>query len=168
MKWAWPCLALLAMTAARAAGLADVTDLAGDGHVSTRRNAPILVFYAADDCSYCRTVEELYLAPMQARGQYGDRLLIRVVHTRGATVLRDFSGQSLSHAAFARAQGISFIPTIRLYDARGHELVPPLVGYTTPDFYAGYLESAIEQAQAVLVRRSVDLCGGAAPELGRC
>ncbi|MEK7796007.1 MAG: hypothetical protein AAB315_00985, partial [Pseudomonadota bacterium] len=33
-----------------------------------------------------------------------------------------------------------------LYDAAGRELVPQLFGYTTPDFYLGYLEQAIAQA----------------------
>lgn len=147
--------ALLAAAGARAAsGLDDAVDLAADGRKAARLGAPILVFYSEDGCPYCRTVAELYLEPMQARDPYAGRLVIRVVHTRRRADLRDFAGRATSHAAFAADQGVNFTPAIRLYDAHGQELVPALVGYTTPDFYAGYLESAIERSQAILAQRS--------------
>jgi thioredoxin-related protein len=147
--------ALLAALGARAAsGLVDAVDLAADGREAGRLGAPVLVFYAADGCSYCRTVEDLYLEPMQTRDPYAGKLVIRVVHTRRRTEMHDFAGRATSHAAFAAEQGVNFTPAIRLYDAQGRELVPPLVGYTTPDFYAGYLESAIERSQAILARRA--------------
>jgi thioredoxin-related protein len=148
--------ALLAASGVRAAsGLADAVDLAADGREAGSLAAPILVFYSEDGCPYCRTVAELYLDPLQSRNPYAGKLLIRVVHTRRHTDLRDFAGRATSHAAFAANQGVNFTPAIRLYDAQGRELVPPLVGYTTPDFYAGYLESAIERSQAILARRAM-------------
>lgn len=159
---------LLAATGTPAAsGLPDAVDLAVDGREAGRLAAPILVFYSEDGCPYCRTVAELYLEPMWSSGAYADRLLIRVVHTRRRTSLRDFAGRETSHAAFAADQGVNFTPAIRLYDAHGRELVPALVGYTTPDFYAGYLELAIERSQAILARRMTPAVS--VPRLsGRC
>jgi hypothetical protein len=137
-----------------ASGLPDATDLAADGREAARLGVPVLVFYSEDGCPYCRTVAELYLEPMQSRHLYAGKLLIRVVHTRRRTGLRDFAGRVTNHAAFAADQGVNFTPAIHLYDAHGHALVAPLVGYTTPDFYAGYLESAIERSQAILAQRT--------------
>ena len=39
--------------------------------------APILVFFTNASCPYCREVENLYLRPMHARGDYRGQLLIR-------------------------------------------------------------------------------------------
>jgi hypothetical protein len=150
------CLAawLAAGLAHAAAGLPEAADLAADGREAVRLGAPVLVFYSEDGCPYCRTVADLYLEPMLARGEFAGKLLLRVVHTRRRTAMRDFAGRATNHAAFAADQGVNFTPAIRLYDAHGRDLVEPLVGYTTPDFYAGYLESAIERSQAILARRT--------------
>ncbi len=110
--------------------------------------APILVFFTSESCPYCREVENLYLRPMQERGTYRGRLLIRAVEVGGATPLTDFTGRQVTHGEFARRERVAFTPVIRLYGADGRELVPQLLGYTTPDFYLGYLEQAIEQAIA--------------------
>lgn len=107
---------------------------------------PVLVFFTNASCPYCREVENLYLRPMYSRGDYRGQLLIRVVEVGGDAPLVDFAGQRLSHGEFARRERVAFTPVIRLYDATGHELVPQLLGYSTPDFYLGYLEQAIEQA----------------------
>jgi thioredoxin-related protein len=159
-RWALLFALLLAAAAHAAASLVPAGDLSADAREAARLNAPILVFYAEDGCSYCRTVEDLYLEPMQAGGQYAGRLLIRVVHTRRRAAMRDFAGRETSHAAFAASRGVNFTPAVHLYDAEGRDLVAPLVGYTTPDFYAGYLESAIERAQDVLVDRTGRACAG--------
>jgi hypothetical protein len=40
-------------------------------------------------------------------------------------------------------------PTVSFLSARG-EVAPPLVGYSSPDFYGAYLDDRIEQARAAL------------------
>lgn len=135
-----------ALGAARAGALPWAENLAADAARSAATGAAILIFYMSDDCPYCQQVEELYLEPMQQRRTYGLRLLIRVVRTDGNKPLRDFSGQLTDHAVFARHQGASFTPLIQLYGPDGTVLTSPLVGYTSPDFYAGELEGRIDDA----------------------
>lgn len=129
-------------------GLPPARDLAADARLAAARQMPIMVFFTSESCPYCREVENLYLRPMQARGTYRGRLLLRVVEVGGGTPLTDFAGGQVNHGLFARRERVAFTPVIRLYDAAGRELTPSLVGYTTPDFYLGYLEQAIEQAIA--------------------
>lgn len=146
---AWPGIVSLLYWIAAAAFASDLpvaTDLERDAAQATRNGTPILVFFAASSCPYCREVEELYLEPMWNRGDYAGRLLIRVIDLESSRMLRDFTGRSVTHAGFARGQRISFTPTIRIYGSRGEQLVPQLVGYSSPDFYAGYLERAIEES----------------------
>lgn len=135
-----------AFGAARTSGLPWAADLAADAAQSAATGAAILIFYMSDDCPYCQHVEELYLEPMQQRRPYGDRLLIRVVRADGHKPLRDFSGRRTDHATFARRHGASFTPLIQLYGPDGTALTSPLVGYTSPDFYAGELEGRIDDA----------------------
>lgn len=122
------------------------SDLQQDGVASKRDGTPIMVFYMSDSCPYCEEVKDLYLEPMVNSGQYHGRLIIRMVDTEGSEYLRDFSGKRMDHEEFADDQGASFTPVLKFYDYQGNELVPELLGYTSPDFYLAYLESAIETA----------------------
>ncbi len=123
-------------------------DLATDGSQSAAAGTAILVFYTTQSCPYCQQVEELYLEPMLTRRTYGDRLLIRAVHADRATPLRDFTGRQTDHETFARREGAYLTPLVRLYAPDGSALATPLLGYTSPDFYAGELEGRIEKAIA--------------------
>lgn len=123
-------------------------DFQADARESGKAERPILVFFAAASCPYCEAVEDLYLEPMYRGGPYRDKLLFRVVRTESATRLRDFSGETMSHADFAQRRKVHFTPVIKFLDARGQELAPALLGMSTPDFFYGELEAAIERALA--------------------
>jgi len=125
-------------------GLSLATNLQQDAASSKRNGAPIMVFYMSDDCPYCEEVRDLYLEPMVSSGQYRDRLIIRMVDVDGAKYLSDFRGKRMDHEEFADDQGASFTPVLKFYDPDGNELVPEVLGYSSPDFYLAYLERAIE------------------------
>lgn len=125
------------------------SDLRADAKHAARHGTPILVFFAADSCPFCHLVEDLHLRPMQARGVYGDKLLIRVVRTERAQALTDFDGRKTDHGSFARRERATFTPTVRLYGPGGEELARPVIGYSA-DFYSGMLEQAIDDAFARL------------------
>lgn len=125
-------------------------DLKLDAETSARNRAPIMVFYMSDHCAYCAEVSDLYLRPMQNSGEYKGRLILRTVNIASMNSLRGFNGELVEHERFAESQGINFTPVIKFYDHQGHELVPEIAGYNTPDFYGAYLESAIDQSIARL------------------
>ena len=125
------------------AELPVAADLRMDGDQARRERLPILVFFASRSCPYCYEVEELYLKPRLASGEYRNKVIMRVVYTDGARTLRDFRDRQTDHAAFGRRYGVTFTPTIKMVDADGVELVPGLVGLTTRDFYGYYLDEAI-------------------------
>ncbi len=127
-------------------------DLRADARTAQAARVPILVFFAADLCPYCHEVEELYLKPMQALRENAGRFLLRVVRVDSARSLKDFAGRSTDHGGFAEREGIWLTPVVRFYGPDGRQLVPALIGYSSPDFYAGYLEQAIEDSLQQLRR----------------
>lgn len=142
------CLPVLAFGAER--GLPLAADFHADAAQARTLERPILVFFAAESCPYCHAVETLYLSRLHNDEAYADKVLIRVVRVERQTRLRDFAGRSTTHAAFAESYGVKLTPVVKLLDADGDELVPALVGYSSPDFYGAYLEQNIEAAIAAV------------------
>lgn len=132
--------------AAWAADLPAAADLRSDGEHAGRERVPILMFFASHGCPYCYEVEEHYLKPRIASGEYRTKAIVRIVYTDSARSLKDFHGRKTDHAGLARRYGVMFTPTIKLVDADGVELAPALVGLTTRDFYGFYLDQAIDGA----------------------
>lgn len=149
-------LALGALPAA-AESLPVARDFQQDTLTAGARPKPVLVFFTADFCPYCRQVEELYLRPLHARGDFGGNILMRVVRTDSRRTLRDFDGCQTDHESFARREGGTFTPVVRLYAPDGRELAPALTGYSSPDLYLGMLEQAIETSIAQLRQKTASV-----------
>jgi hypothetical protein len=131
-------------------GLIEARDLQADATAARAAGTPIVVFFASDSCPYCHEVEELYLEPMQRRGPYAGRVLIRKVHVDRATALVDFAGRRMGHDDFARREGASLTPLIRFYAPDGRELAAALRGMSSRDFYGGMLWDALEESIRML------------------
>jgi thioredoxin-related protein len=141
---------VLLSACANAEPLPLARDLAADARLAALERTPIMVFFASRYCPYCGTVEDLYLRPMQQRGELARRVVLRMVVVESSEPLRDFAGALTRHEAFAQREAALFTPTIRFYGPDGKELAPALRGYSSADYYLGELEAAIERAVAAL------------------
>jgi len=56
----------------------------------------------------------------------------------------DFAGAATTHAVLAARYRAALAPTVLVVGSRGEPLGSPLVGLLTVDFYASYLEAAID------------------------
>lgn len=119
-----------------------------DARQARHQRLVLLVFFSAPSCQYCETMRALFLGPMFASGDYSDKVIMREVQIDSGRSLRDFAGKKLSHRDFARGYGVSLTPQIWFLDPTGKELVPALVGLSTPEFFGGYLDEAIDAAMA--------------------
>jgi len=133
--------------------LPGVKDLASDGRLSEKEAKPILVFFSSSSCPYCEIVRDLYLQPMMEDRISANKVIIREVSVDGIQNMRDFSGKLMEQQSFADREGASFTPVVRLYSSRGELLTPDLVGYSSPDFYLGYLEGSIESARKKILQK---------------
>jgi thioredoxin-related protein len=137
-------LALSGMAGA-AAGLVHAKDLRADGRTATQRKVPILVLFSSPNCHYCDRVKREYLVPMHKDPAYRKRVLIREVTIGATTPLTGFDGAPTTEGAFAAAQKVYLVPTVKVFDPQGGDTGEAIVGLLTPDYYFGYLEAAIDE-----------------------
>ncbi len=133
--------------------LTEVSDLQALGRIAREASVPILLMFASEDCHFCERLEAEVLGPMKLVGDDPRRVLLRKVMLEAADSLYDFQGRKIDTDELARRKKVGMVPTVYLVDGDGRELVPRIVGYTSPDFYPAYLDQAIDVAR-VLLRRS--------------
>lgn len=124
--------------------LAQVTDEAAE------RGVPLLLVFSSPECSYCTLLEEDFLQPMLISGMYEDKVIIRKLNIDAGSMVVDFQGRNRLARAIADDYDIDMTPTVVLLGPEGRELTQRLIGVTTPDFYGGYLDRAIDAANAAL------------------
>lgn len=140
---------LIAPAPAHAAGaLVHARDFSADARTAAQRRVPILVVFTSPTCPYCEVVKRDYLVPMHRDRAQRARVIIRELTVGSDAALTGFDGKPTSEAAFAAAQKVFMVPTVMVFDARGEPVADPIVGLLIPDFYYGYLESAIEAGLA--------------------
>ena len=130
------------------AALPMAENFRADARQARQQRVALLVFFSAKSCQYCEQMRELFLGPMFASDEYSDKVIMREVQVDGGRELRDFEGKRVSHRDFAMSYRIGLTPQIWFLDPTGKELVPALVGLSTPELFGGYLDAAIEGAVA--------------------
>lgn len=130
--------------------LPEVDDLMALGETARDAGVPILLMFASEDCPFCERLEAEVLGPMRLVGDDPRRVLLRKVMLESPTVLHDFRGRETTVGELAGLKKVYVVPTLFLLDAEGRELVPKMVGYTSPDFYPAYLDQAIDVARELL------------------
>ncbi len=129
-------------------------DLARDAEVARRLGAPLMIEFAADDCSYCRLLEARILEPMIRSGDYTRTVVMRSVDIDGRASLRDFDGKAVTGAALAQRYGVDLTPTLLFVDHRGRELSKRIVGIYSLDYFGGFVDDAIDRSRAKLAVRA--------------
>jgi len=130
--------------------LPEAEDFAMLALQSNQQKLPILIMYAAETCEYCERLEDEILGPMYQSGEFNNRVIIRKVMIDAIDNIRDFNGNFVDAENFAYKRGVEVTPTLQFVDASGKELAPEMIGYNTPEFYAKYIENAIDKSQQVL------------------
>ncbi len=130
--------------------LTEVSDLQALGRMVREAGVPILLMFASEDCHFCERLEAEVLGPMKLVGDDPRRVLLRKIMLETADSLRDFQGREISADELVRRKRVGMVPTLYLLDGEGRELVPRIVGYTSPDFYPAYLDQAIDVARVLL------------------
>lgn len=122
------------------------SNLQTDGELANEKHLPIMIMFVADDCPYCTTAKEDFISPMIKSGEYDDKVIIRLVEIDSADTITDFQGNRTTMEDFAENEKVNFTPYVKLYNAEGKELVKPIVGISSKDFYGMFLDDAIENA----------------------
>lgn len=137
-------LALRALPAAAGEALTLADDLAATAVEAGKRQVPVMVVFTEATCPYCTRAKRDYLVPMQSRGPFADKMIVREVDVASDRQLRDFAGRPTTHSEYARSMQVRLVPTVLVVNARGEPVSAPIVGLLAPDFYQLYLEQAVE------------------------
>ena len=136
--------------AGAATDLPAAIDLRREATEAARSGHPLIIIYSRQDCKYCETVKRDYLKPLAESPRYKNKVVIRQINQDGDQALSDFSGGRTSHARFAASEKVKLVPVVAFYGPEGRRLAEPIIGGRLPDFYASYLEDAIEQSAKAL------------------
>lgn len=133
-----------------ATDLPAAIDLRSEARQAGRHGEPLVILYSRQNCSYCETVKRDFLQPLTNNPRYRNRLLVRQIDQDSDRTLNDFQGEKTSHSRFASREKVRLVPFVAFYGPDGRLLAEPIIGARLPDFYADYLESAIEQSRQAL------------------
>lgn len=136
-------VALPAATSA-ATGLVEAKNFRADARTAGARRVPIMVLFSSPSCPYCERVKREYLVPMHQDPAYRNRAIFREVDITSTAPLTGFDGRATTGGAFAAAHKVFMVPTVMVFDLDGQPTGDAIVGLLIPDYYFGYLESAID------------------------
>ncbi len=145
------CGMFLALQVQAVPGLvSQVENFAALGDRARAGRLPILLLVSQSDCPYCELLKREILRPMLISGDYDGRVLIRELLIDSELPVRDFDGRAVVPDALAKRYRVRLTPTVLFLDDRGREVAERIVGINTVDFYAYYLDAAIDAAGARL------------------
>jgi thioredoxin-related protein len=136
----------------------DLRDISRDLEILRERQIPMLLFFHATYCSYCRTVDEEFLQTMADDPAYADRLIIRRVEIDSPSPEIEWQGTSYTPVEFARLQGVELVPQVMFFAPNGQQVVDELKGVTVPDFYPEYLKQRLEAAERCIDEPTLPVC----------
>ena len=131
--------------------LTEARDLAAEARQAAARGVPLVVLYSRDDCSWCAKVRREHLGPLSR--DPATPAVIRELHMDRTTPVLDFAGRRTTSADFSKQMQAQFAPTVMFHGPDGAALAEPIVGFRLADFYAAYLDRAIEESRARLQLR---------------
>lgn len=132
--------------ALQAADIPRANDLHADGTHAVDHGTPVVVLFSASYCTWCKAVKSEFFQHLESDPRYASKVVLREVEIDSAEPLTDFAGEAMSHRHFAGANKTFLVPTVRFFDGRGNELVEPIVGVPTLDYYGWYLDQRIRES----------------------
>lgn len=138
--------------------MTDMENVQADIELLQAQQIPMLVFFHATYCTYCRTVDEEFLEDMAEEPEYEGRLIIRRVEIDSPLPEIAWQGESWTPQEFARVLGVQLVPTVIFFGPDGAQLGEALKGVTVPDFYPAYLDARLETAERCIDALDDDAC----------
>ncbi|MGM0517461.1 MAG: thioredoxin family protein [Pseudomonadota bacterium] len=136
----------------------DMENVETDLEILRERQIPMLVFFHATYCTYCRTVDEEFLQAMAEEPEYEGRLIIRRVEIDSPTPEIQWQGESWTPQEFARVLGVQLVPTVIYFGPDGQQVADELKGVTVPDFYPAYLDARLKTAERCIEDPELTAC----------
>lgn len=128
----------------------DIARAAAD---AKRANVPLVLVFAQDHCDFCDRLDRDILNPSYSSGLFEGRAKVRRVMIDSYLNTRDFDGKPLDKDQLRSRFKVFVTPTVMVFDSKGTELVPSIIGIENAEFYSAYLDMAIDDARARLTHQ---------------
>lgn len=128
----------------------SLTDFASTKKEASNSNKLIMLEMSASYCGYCLTLEEEIIKPMLRSGDYKDNVLIHQLKIDDTYVLNDTDGKQLTPSELASKYNVKITPTLLFLDGKGNEVREKIAGVYLLDFFATYIDDAIDQGLKVI------------------
>lgn len=122
-------------------------DFSLTGNDARTKKIPIMVLFSSVHCDYCKFIKEEFLNPMIKSGDYLDKVIIKVVEDDEGDEVIDFNKKIIDSGDFSDRYNIIFTPTIVFISSDGAEVTERIVGLGNVEYYGGFLDEAIDNAQ---------------------
>ena len=119
-------------------------------HDARVKNIPIMVLFSSVHCDYCNFIKEEFLNPMIKSGDYLDKVVIKVVEDDEGDEVVDFNKEIIGSGDFSDRYKIIFTPTIVFINSDGVEVTERIVGLGNVEYFGGFLDEAIDNAQIMI------------------
>jgi len=143
------CLTIPLIATAADSALTAASDLRSEAAEAAKLGQPLLILYSRQNCPYCEEVRKSWLLPL-SRDSQKSGLKVRQIDQDSDRPLIDFAGQATTHARFAAAEQVAFVPVVAVYGPHAQALAEPIVGLRLRDFYGAYLKTQLDEARARL------------------
>ncbi|MFO7808350.1 thioredoxin family protein [Guyparkeria sp.] len=138
--------------------MSDLENVQSDLDYMQKQQIPMLMFFHATYCTYCRTVDDEFLQTMADDPDYEGRLLIRRVEIDSDLPEIKWQGTAYTPVEFARLQGVQLVPEVIYFAPDGKQVVDELKGVSVPDFYPQYLDQRLRAAERCIDDPTLDVC----------
>jgi len=115
--------------------------------IAKQNHLPVLMFFAAEDCEFCDSLEADYLGSMSKSEEYKEKIIIRKVMIDNYDDVYDFSGTQMSADELKEQFNVRVTPTLLFVDYKGQRLAKKIVGYNRSGLFGAYLDQAIDEAK---------------------
>ncbi|MBN2872325.1 MAG: thioredoxin family protein [Halothiobacillaceae bacterium] len=122
-----------------------LNDLPADIAWMQAHDKPMMVFFHASYCGYCRKIDDEFLIPMRLDPDYQGRLIIRRVQVDGGRNFVDVDGDEGRPKALADRLEVRGVPYVLFFAPNGQR-VGEITG-TAPGFYSYYLDKNVDLAE---------------------
>ncbi|WP_373019699.1 thioredoxin family protein [Thiomicrorhabdus sp.] len=122
-------------------------DLQKAGTVADKYQVPVVIFFTATWCNYCKKLEEniitplLETTPIEQYAQFQQVLL-----DKDHWMMKDFAGNDIEMKTLGPKLGVVVAPTTLFFNSKGEQIAEPIIGLTLEEHYPGNLEKRINQA----------------------
>ncbi|MHB8920034.1 MAG: thioredoxin family protein [Halothiobacillus sp.] len=136
----------------------NLTNIPADLAVMRERKIPMMIFFHASYCGYCRVVDDQFIIPMRLDPDFKDRLLIRRVQVDADNPYIGRDGQKHDYPYLANKLGVRGVPYV-LFIAPDGSRITSIQG-TAIDYYGYYLNKDINLATDCAKNPGQKFCDG--------